>query len=336
MEKFKESNKKMRSLIADFPQNISAALEIANDHPLSTKYPSFNNVVICGMGGSGIGGKLVASWIENEIEIPISFCQNYTLPNFVDNKTLIIASSNSGNTEETLSAITEAHQKGASIIAVCSGGKMETFCKKWNYECILVPGDNPPRTTLAFSLVQLIHIFTELKLISTKKIAEFKIASELLIANNEEIHAQAKDLAAFIDNKELIIYSEAKDETIAIRARQQFNENSKILCNHHTIPEMNHNEMVGWYGGSNRYAVLFLDTEDWHAQNKKRLAFSMERIATKTDSIQKLKSKGETQLIRSLYLINIIDWASLYAAEKNDVDSIYIGVINNLKASLQN
>ena len=128
----------------------------------------------------------------------------------------------------------------------------------------------------------------------------------------------------------------AKDEGIAIRARQQFNENSKILCNHHTIPEMNHNEMVGWYGGTNKYAVLILDTNDWHSQNKKRLSFSIENIENKTNHILTLSAKGETILIRSLYLIHIIDWASLYLAQTNNIDSVYIGVIDNLKASLQN
>ena len=182
----------------------------------------------------------------------------------------------------------------------------------------------------------MVHIFAEINLINKEKLNEFVSAGELLNTNKDEIHAQARDLADFIDGKELIIYSEAKDEAVAIRARQQFNENSKVLFNHHTIPEMNHNEMVGWYGGAERYAVLFLDTNDWHTQNVKRLAFSIETIQTKTNAIKVLKAKGETQLTKALYLIHIIDWASLYAAEKNEVDSIYIGVIDNLKASLQN
>ena len=336
MTEAQQNNELMRNLIAAFPENLTQALEIATNSPLTKSCPTFNNVVICGMGGSGIGGKLVASWIADEMTIPINFCQDYTLPNYVNNKTLIIASSNSGNTEETISAVEEAHKKGASIVGICSGGKLEAFCKQWNYDCILVPGGNPPRTQLAFSIVQLVHIFAEINLINKEKLNEFVSAGELLNSNNDEIHADAKEMANFIDKKELIIYSEAKDEAIAIRARQQFNENSKVLFNHHTIPEMNHNEMVGWYGGAERYAVLFLDTNDWHAQNVKRLAFSIETIQTKTNAIKVLKAKGESQLIKALYLIHIIDWASLYAAEKNEVDSIYIGVIDNLKASLQN
>ncbi|MEJ6775779.1 MAG: bifunctional phosphoglucose/phosphomannose isomerase [Crocinitomicaceae bacterium] len=336
MIEVKRNNQYMRELIDAFPDNLTEAIEIVNQSPLKKSYSAFSNVVICGMGGSGIGGKLVSSWIADEINIPINFCQDYTLPSYVNDKTLIIASSNSGNTEETLSATLDAHNRGAAIVAVCSGGKLHSFCKKWDYDCIVVPGGKPPRTTLAFSIVQLTRIFGELNLIKKEKLTEFSLAKELILSNKNGIHAEAKQVADFINGKELIIYSESKDEAVAIRARQQFNENSKILCNTHVIPEMNHNELVGWYGGVDRYAVLFLDTNDWHPKNKKRLAFSIETIESKTNYIMSLYAKGDTMLVRSLYLINIIDWASLYLAELNNVDSVYIGVIDNLKSSLKN
>jgi len=336
MTETEKNNAYMKGLIEAFPKDLIEALAIANQNPLKNKYPKFNNVIICGMGGSGIGGKLVASWVEDEINIPINFCQDYKLPNYVDNTTLIIASSNSGNTEETLSAVEEAHKKGSAIVGVCSGGDLESFCNSWSYDCILVPGGNPPRTALAFSIVQLMHIFGELNLTNKTKLKEFVIAKELIVSNIGVIHKEAKQLADFINGKELIIYSESKDEGVAIRARQQFNENCKILCNHHTIAEMNHNEMVGWYGGANRYAVLLLKTNDWHLQNNKRLTFSIERIKAKTNHILSLSAKGNSMLERSLYLIHIIDWASLYLAQKNNIDSVYIEVIDSLKASLQN
>jgi len=336
MTEIERNNAYMRKLIDAFPLNLKEAIEITTQNPLKKDYSTFNNVVICGMGGSGIGGKLVSSWISDEIKIPVNFCQDYNLPNYVDDKTLIIASSNSGNTEETLSATLEAHERGATIIAVCSGGKLQSFCEQRNYEFILVPGGCPPRTTLAFSIVQLTHIFISLNLIQKEKLNEFSLAQELIVSNSARIHEEAKELANFINGKDLIIYSESKDEGVAIRARQQFNENSKILCNNHTIPEMNHNELVGWHGGTAQCAVLFLDTNDWHSQNNKRLAFSIEKIKSRTSHIKSLSSLGETRLTRSLYLINIIDWASLYLAELNNIDSIYIGVIDSLKASLKN
>jgi len=336
MTETEKNNVYMKGLIEAFPENLTEALAIANQAPLKNKYPKFNNVIICGMGGSGIGGKLVASWIEDEMTIPINFCQDYRLPNYVNDSTLIIASSNSGNTEETLSATEEGYKRGAAVIGICSGGKLETLCSQWGAECIIVPGGNPPRTTLAFSIVQLTHVFGELNLINKTKLKEFVKAKELILSNVEGIHNEAKQLADFINRKELIIYSESKDEGVAIRARQQFNENCKILCNNHTIPEMNHNEMVGWYGGADRYAVLFLKTNDWHSQNNKRLSFSVDVIKARTNHILSLTAKGDSMLERSLYLIHIIDWASLYLAQANNVDSINIDVIDSLKASLQN
>jgi len=329
-----KNNTYMKGLIEAFPESLTAALDIAKQSPLKRRYPEFNNVVICGMGGSGIGGKLVGSWIIDELAIPVNFCQNYTLPHYVNENTLIIASSYSGNTEETLFAVTAGHQKGASIIGICSGGKLESFCKQWDYDCIIVPGGNPPRTALSFSIVQLTHVFCQLNLIDSIKLKEFSVAKDLIVTHIDEIHTVAKQLADFINGKELIIYCETKDEEIAVRARQQFNENCKVLCNHHTIPEMNHNELVGWYGGSDRYAVLFLDTHDWHTQNKKRLAFSIKTIKAKTNHVLTLSAKGDTVLVRALYLIHIIDLASLYLAEKNQIDSTYIAVIDDLKTSL--
>lgn len=324
----------MKTLIQNFPINLLQALEIANENPLRKSYSQFNNILICGLGGSGIGGRLVANWLYNDLDIPVALCQDYTLPKYVNQKTLVIASSYSGDTEETLSAVELAHAQGAEIIAITSGGKLAEFCKKHNYEYILVPGGNPPRTQLAFSIVQLTHIFGELGLIKKEILNQFELAAENLKSEEEAIRLEAKRLADFIQGKELIIYSDAKDEAIAIRARQQFNENSKILCSHHVIPEMNHNELVGWAGGKENHAVLLLHTGNVHPQNEKRIEFSKAVIESKTQHIFELKALGESTIVRSLYLINVIDWASFYLAEQTNVDAIEIGVIVHLKNSL--
>lgn len=336
MTKVQKNNVYMKELIEAFPEDLNEALIIAKNNTLKKKYPKFTNVVICGMGGSGIGGKLVASWIMDEINIPVNFCQDYSLPNYVNETTLIIASSNSGNTEEVISASKDGYSRGACIVGICSGGKLEAFCNLHEFESIIVPNGKPPRTTLAFSIVQLVHVFSELNLINKNRIKEFNLAHDLLKSEKEEIQGEAKKLASFVNGKELIIYSESKDEAVAIRARQQFNENSKILCNHHTVPEMNHNELVAWEGGSNRYAVVFLNTNDWNVQNVKRQSFSIQVIEKKTEHILFLSAKGDSILVRSLYLIHLIDWASLYLAEINSVDAVCINIIDELKNYLKN
>src|SRR5690606_35191262 len=107
------------------------------------------NIVICGLGGSGIGGRMVSQWVQSELQVPISSFQDYDIPAFIDKHTLIIASSYSGDTEETLISVEQAHSKGAHVIAVCSGGKLQKFCKENEYDAVIVPGGNPPRTALA-------------------------------------------------------------------------------------------------------------------------------------------------------------------------------------------
>lgn len=336
LEALKDKNNKwMRELITKFPINLEEALRIASSSQINKTKSTIHNVVVCGMGGSGIGAKIVATWLEPYISVPINFCQDYNIPAYVNENTLVIASSNSGNTEETLIATESARNKGAMIIGICSGGQLQKFCDDFGFDCIIVPGTQPPRTTLAFSLVQLMNIFQSLSLVPNM-LSSFNSAKKCIDDNIEEIKNTAKELANFVSGKQLIIYAASKDEGVAIRARQQFNENSKILCHHHIIPEMNHNELVGWYGGSDKYAVLFIESGSLHAQNEKRFQFAENFIKKQTPSVFHLNAINGDAIVQSLFLIHIIDWASLFLAEITDVDSIDISVIDDLKQSLAN
>ena len=131
-----------------------------------------------------------------------------------------------------------------------------------------------------------------------------------------------------------IYYSETKYEGVIVRARQQFDENSKYLGWHHTIPEMNHNELVGWSGGDSRFAPVFFCTGDLHPRNQKRLEITMEHIESKCGKIFKLEAKGSNFVERSLYLINVVDWASYYLCNLNGADIIDIQIIDYLKGEM--
>lgn len=323
----------MKNLILNFPSNLRDATGIAKKNPLKGNYEDIKNILICGLGGSGIGGKMVGEWFKHELNIPINYCQTYDIPNYVDKYTLVIGSSYSGNTEETLTALSLAKEKSAKILGVCSGGKLAEFCEENGYEFIAVPGGNPPRTQLAFSLVQLTHFFVEIGLIKNQ-LSAFEEAADILDKESSVIHQKAKELASFVNGKELVIYIEDSLESVAIRARQQFNENSKILCSHHVIPEMNHNELVGWAGGNQNHAVLFIRSANEHSQNRKRFEFSKERISDITSNIFEISSSIDNAIISSLYLINIIDWASFYLAELRNVNAVEVEVITKLKNSL--
>ena len=326
----------MYDLIAAFPSNIKESLEIASTKTFKAPKNKIQNILICGMGGSGIGGKLVAQWLQDELSVPVQLVQDYSFPSYVNEHTLVIGSSYSGDTEETIYCIEKAFQIGAHIIGICSGGKLESFCRQNDLDFVLVPGGNPPRTALAFSLGQLINILVQLDFVSATNLESFRKTTDLLESNAIEIKEEAHKLAAFLKDTFVMIYSASNYEAVSIRARQQFNENGKILCCHHTIPEMNHNELVGWGLGNNKYGALFLVTDDWHERNVTRLQFSIDVIKSKTENIFILKAKGEDIIQRSIYLINLVDWASLYLSELNNVEAIEINVINNLKGQLSN
>lgn len=324
----------MEKLITAFPANISEALEIAKRSKFKTPDREIKHVVICGMGGSGIGGKLVGKWVENEINVPILYAHDYTLPAFVSKHTLVIGSSYSGNTEETLSTIHEAIEKGAHIIGVCSGGEMQDICTKHGFDCVVVPGGNPPRTALAFSLVQLLNIFSELGMISGDRLVEMEKGRQLIVNDEPNIKSKAREIAAFLLNNVGVLYGTTIYEPVLVRARQQFNENSKLLCWHHSLPEMNHNELVGWGGGDDRFASLFFESDDIHPRNARRLEITKSRIASMSTKNMTIHPKGESLIERSIYYINLVDWASLYLAELKEVDPIDIEIIDYLKSEL--
>lgn len=324
----------MKELIAEFPQNIVDALKIASDMKFSKPQNEIRNIVICGMGGSGIGGKLVSEWLEMEINVPILSVQDYDLPSFVDEFSLIIGSSYSGNTEETLSSVAQGLERGAHVVGICSGGLLQAFCSENKLDVVIVPGGNPPRSALAFSVIQLISLFTQLGLISGQSLLEIEKGREIIIAEKENIEVESRQLAQFLKDKVIAIYAPSNYEAVAVRARQQFNENGKLLCWHHVIPEMNHNELVGWGGGDDRFGALFLDTQDWNPRNNKRLEFSLEVVRSKTKQVLVLKAKGNSVIERSIYIIHLVDWASWYLSELKSVDAMDIKVIDSLKNTL--
>lgn len=324
----------MEKLIQEFSSNISEALEIAAKATFVKPSQDIRNIVICGMGGSGIGGRIVAQWIQNYCSIPVLSVQDYSLPAFVNQHSLVIGSSYSGNTEETLFALEDAKAKGATIIGICSGGSLAEFCKSHHFQYVLVPGGNPPRTALAFSLVQLSNIFLQLGYAHPTILDEIANGKQLIDSNLVHIKFEAMRVAKELQKRTIAVYAGSEYEGITIRAKQQFNENSKELCWQHVIPEMNHNELVGWGGGDNRYACLFIQTGDLSVRNQKRFEISVERTKSKTDKVEILTAKGATPVEKSIYLIHLIDWISLYLSDLKHGDPIEIEIIDYLKAEL--
>ncbi len=324
----------MEQLIASFPRQLKEALEIGRKAQLRPPGGPYANVVITGLGGSGIGGRIASQLVHKEARCPIETYNNYYLPGYVDHKSLVIACSYSGNTEETLAAMEQALAKGSRVVVITSGGQMLEIAKQKGLDHIVIPGGNPPRTMLAYSLVQQFYVLHHFGIIGNGFEGAIKNAAAMLEEEKEDIKKKAKELTSALVGRRLVIYSEANTEAVAIRFRQQVNENSKELCWHHAIPEMNHNELVGWAGGRDDIAVVLFRHKTDHERTQIRMGINKDVFSKYTPNVHEVWSKGDTAFARQLYLINLGDWVSFYWAEAKKVDPSEIEVINMLKGKL--
>ena len=328
----------MKQLVQHFPTQLREALAIGGRfQPHSSPGASGfqpQNVLITGLGGSGIGGTIVSELVSHECKVPITVNKDYFLPAFVNENTLVIVCSYSGNTEETLYAMEEAVRRKAKIVCVTSGGKIGDLAKKNNFDMILIPSGMPPRSCLGYSLTQLFFILYQWKLIGDGFREQLSSAIDLITREEKAMKKEAITISDFLFKKTPVIYAVDGYNGVATRVRQQLNENSKMLCWHHVIPEMNHNELVGWAGGTDQLAVLILRNKSDFSRSQSRIEINKKVFSKYTPHVYELWSKGNSSLEQSIYLIHLTDWVSCYLADKNSVDASEINVINDLKGAL--
>ena len=325
---------KMNDYISDFTNHLRDAIEIAKTTNLNPKISEIRNVLICGLGGSGIGGSIVKDIVSTKASVPISATKDYSIPNFVDKHTLVIASSYSGNTEETLCAIEKCRDKKAEIAVITSGGKLKSIAKENNYNTIIIPAGNPPRAMFGYAFTEIFYILNHYKIIDGFFKSDFEKAIELLNIKRPAIQKQAMALAKKMYKTTPVIYAASGFEGVAIRFRQQINENSKMLCWHHVVPEMNHNELLGWRAKTENLSVIFLRNKSDFKRNQIRININKNVISKYTKNITEIWSEGSSSIENSLYHINLGDWVSWYLSKMNGVDAIEIDVINFLKDEL--
>lgn len=323
----------MKEHIAGFTKHIAEAMKIGEEFsPKNNR--EIRNVLVTGLGGSGIGGTIIAQVCDAELKVPFAVSKDYFIPGFVNQHTLVIVSSYSGNTEETLQAMEAAEKQGALIVCVTSGGRVLELSKQHHYDYILIPGGMPPRSAFGFSATQLLYILRGVKLISNGFSAQLSKAIALLDEEESKIMNEAHALAEKLMGKITAIYSAASYEGVAVRFRQQIDENSKMLCWHHVFPEMNHNELVGWTTPNENIAVVFLRNRDDFSRTQKRMDLCKEIFKKYTPHVFEIWSIGKSQLERSLYLIHIGDWVSWYLSELKNIDCTEVKVIDYLKGEL--
>lgn len=311
-------------VLENFSKQCREALTLPKGETISGEITS---ILVCGMGGSAIGGDLLKSYLANT-NIPVFVNRNYSIPKFVDNYTLVFTVSYSGNTEETLSCFKQAKEKNANIWAICSGGKLADLADKK----ILIPKNYQPRAAIGylfFPMLGLLHNSGIANVTNTE-------LNEMLalLKNTDEFKEKAKDLAKKIRGKLPIIYSSELLAPVAYRWRTQINENAKLPALHHIFPEMNHNEINAFMNMNRKdFIVIMLRDEQDSDRIKKRMDITRDIIENTID-VEEVYTKGSSLLARMFYSLYLGDFTSYYLAIDNRVDPTPVDVIERLKKEL--
>lgn len=323
----------MKALVQNFTNQLRESTSIAGKAIISDP-KNIQTVLVTGLGGSGIGGTILSELVADTCKVPILVNKDYFLPEFVNENTLVIVSSYSGNTEETLNAMQEAIAKKAQIVAITSGGKVLELARQHQFDFIEIPGGQPPRSCIGYSLLQLIKVLVAKNLANPALFADVDSSIALLDKENAAIKAEAQQIAEKLLNKIPVIYSLGTCEGTVVRFRQQINENSKMLCWHHTLPEMNHNELVGWTTRNDSLAVVTFHTSFDYDRTKKRYEVCRPLFEKYAASVTDITAKGQSKLEQFLYLIHIGDWISCFLADLRGIDPVEVNVIDRLKGEL--
>ena len=298
------------------------------------KSSEISSIIISGLGGSAISADLVKNYLGAEIEIPIIVNRNYNLPKFVSKNALFIASSYSGNTEETISALKQAIEIGCKIVCITTGGEVEAIAKTKNIHCLKGQPGFQPRYSLGLSFFSLLRVFQELKLISDqtkvveKVISLWKQKGIEYSKDGNFAYTFAESLVGFIP----VIYSVA-DSTNAVgyRFKCQLNENSKLHAFHNEIPEMNHNEIIGWESYQEKTfhsKIIIIGDKSYHPQIQKRFDILKDIFSKSGVETISINSNEEDFKVRLLDLIYLCDWISYYVGvlrgyDPSEIDNIY-------------
>lgn len=323
----------MKARVQNFTNQLREAKAIA-EKAIVSEGKNIHNILITGLGGSGIGGTIISELVADSCKVPITINKDYFLPEFVNENTLVIVSSYSGNTEETLSAMQIAISKKAQIVCITSGGKVLALAKQHQFDFIEIPGGMPPRSCIGFALVELIKVLVAKGFANTSLFNDLDKSIALLDAENTSIKAEAQKIAEKLHTKFPMLYSLGSCEGTVVRFRQQINENSKMLCVHHTFPEMNHNELVGWTVKNDTLAVVTFHTSFDYERTKKRYEVCRPIFEKYASAVIDIKAKGVSKLEQFFYLINIGDWISCYIADLRGIDPVEVNVIDHLKSEL--
>ncbi len=333
----------MAGRIAELPKQCREATAVAGQQTVPEEYGACDAIVVLGLGGSAIGGDLVKTLIEGECRVPMFVNRQYDLPAFVHETTLVIASSYSGNTEETLSAFGEALDRHAKALAITTGGKLAKMCRDRNVPLFTFDYEAQPRAALGYSLVTLLEVLRRLAYVPDLS-GDLQEAVETIEAQQAEIgvevpeeHNAAKQMARRLEGRLPVIYAAEHLTEVARRWKCQFNENSKGWAVWETLPELNHNAVVGYEFSSSMASVahvVMLRSDLYSRRLQVRMEVTGEILSGKGIPHEGIDVRGQSPLAQVLWSIHLGDYVSYYLAALRGADSSPVKTIAYLKERL--
>lgn len=307
---------------------------------LKTDAANMSNIIITGLGGSAISGDLLKNFLGPELKKNLCVNRTYTIPQFADENTLVIASSYSGNTEETISALKAAAARKCRIIVLTTGGEVARIAAENGIDTVPLQKGFQPRYALYNSFFTLLRVMQRLGLTEFSDSDAAKLITMLRELGEECSSGSCRAFKTALELKGAtpVIYSAADfNDSVGRRFKGQLNENSKLHAWIAEYPEMNHNEIVGWETFSKQgvnYKIVNLYDEEMHPGVKRRFEIINKLLANEKIDIIKLDGKRDTfreRLIESVYLC---DWISYYLALLNEKDPGEIDFIHHLKEKM--
>jgi glucose/mannose-6-phosphate isomerase len=294
-------------------------------------------VLVCGMGGSGIGGDLAAAALGDRLERPLVTVRGYVLPGWASAEWTVLCSSYSGETEETLSCFEAAGALGARRIVATTGGQLAEAARPGEVPVIGLPGLlKVPRSAVAYMLVCAAEVAALAGAASSIR-PEVEAAAAFLEQGSGELRSQAAEIAAALAAALPIIYGADLTTPVARRWKTQVNENAKLPAFYEPLPEADHNDICGWAGfpstGASAVAILLEDAGQ-HPRERRRVELTAAAIEATGAPAIRVETRGESRSERLLWSLMLGDLVSLELAQARGVDPLPIEAIENLKREL--
>ena len=334
----------MKSYLYGLPEQFDRCLEMSYQEVERYQKP-YHNVMVSGLGGSAIGGDILRTYAFQQAAIPVFVNRGYDLPRFVNQNTLFVAVSYSGNTEETLAAYEEAKNCGAQILAITSGGKLAQNARDDGNTVVAIPGGLSPRAATGYLLAPLLLSLQSAGILKNVE-ADIKETAAVLHSLRDLLQPASRErniaqsIAGLIKDAVPVVWGSANcTEPAALRWKAQINENAKCPAYYNVFPELNHNEIVGFEAPSEllaKIAVIILRDSRDHRRVQQRMDITRNLIEGKVKKVIEVESAGESLLARIYSLIYIGDYVSYYLALEYGIDPTPVKVIDYLKQELAN